>query len=261
MVSAFIKGIKRYPERYYIVHYSSESIYDEGVDRGGMSPRITSIAVMHVPTRQTVSFSMHAIAEEKGIPKQGVEQHYDEIELAIIERFYVFVRDRREKYWIHWQMKNIVYGFEHIEHRFRTLTADKSISPPHIPVEVRINLDSVLREKYGDDYVPNRRMLNLMLLNGQRDHRFMTGEEEAAAFKAREFIRLHNSTISKVEFFRHVITLMLKGKLRTRGMELRVRIDRMMESQLARLAAFGITVVTVASLVVAAVTWLIRKFT
>lgn len=187
MTSAFIKGIKQHSERYYIVHHSSQSLYDEGVDRDGMSPRITSIVVMHVPTRQTVSFSMHAVAEEKGIAKEDVEQRYNEIEREIIERFYSFVRDRREKYWVHWQMKNIVFGFEHIEHRFRALNSDKSV-PPHIPVEVRINLDSVLREKYGDEYAPNPRMLNLMLLNGQRDPRFMTGAEEASAFKSQ---RIH----------------------------------------------------------------------
>lgn len=119
MTSAFIKGIKQHSERYYIVHHSSQSLYDEGVDRDGMSPRITSIVVMHVPTRQTVSFSMHAVAEEKGIAKEDVEQRYNEIEREIIERFYSFVRDRREKYWVYWQMKNIVFGFEHIEHRDR----------------------------------------------------------------------------------------------------------------------------------------------
>ena len=98
----FFRNIKRNPDRFYIIHYSSQSLYDEGVDRGGLSPRITSIVVMHLSTRQTVTFAMHAIAEEMQIAKQDVEQRYDEIEAAILGRFYAFARDRREKIWVHW---------------------------------------------------------------------------------------------------------------------------------------------------------------
>lgn len=153
------------------------------------------------------------------------------------------------------------FGFEHIEHRFRALTPENLVPPQHIPVEVRINLDHVIKNKYGDDYCPNPRMLNLMLINGQRDPRFMTGAEEATAFRAKEFIRMHSSTISKVEFFRHVISLMLKGKLKTNGMEFRVRLDRLMESQPARLAAFITTSITVVTIAIGVAAWLVQKLT
>ena len=68
--SSFFKAVKKHPERFYIIHYSSQSLYDEGVDRGGLSPRITSIVVMHLFTRQTVTFAMHAVAEELRILKR-----------------------------------------------------------------------------------------------------------------------------------------------------------------------------------------------
>ena len=35
----------------------------------------------------------------------------------------------------------------------------------------------------------------------------LTGEQEAEAFKKKDFIRMHASTLAKVEFFRHVIIL------------------------------------------------------
>lgn len=199
-VSSFFKDVKKHPDRYYIVHYSSQSLYDDEVQ--GFSPRITSIAVMHYATRQTVSFSLHSVAEETGIPREAVEERYDDIERALLERFYAFVRDRREKYWIHWNMRNIVFGFEHLEHRYRVLT---HLEPPSISVEVRINLNDILSDRYGSGYARHPRMLNLMLVNGERDLRFLEGSEEAEAFKRREFIRMHSSTIAKVEFFRHVI--------------------------------------------------------
>src|ERR1700730_12985432 len=139
----FFKEVKKHPDRFYIIHYSSQSLYDEGLD--GLSPRITSIVVMHFPTRQTVSFALHAVAESISIPKEDVAKSYDRIERALLERFYDFIRDRREKYWVHWNMRNLTYGFEHLEHRYRLLTGQE---PPHIPVEVRLNLNDILKERY-----------------------------------------------------------------------------------------------------------------
>jgi hypothetical protein len=237
----FLKDVAKHPERFYIVHYSSQSLYDEGVE--GFSPRITSIAIMHVSTRQTVSFSIHAVAEEISISKELVQERYDDIERALLERFYTFVRDRREKYWIHWNMRNVVFGFEHLEHRYRVLTHSE---PPSIPVEVRINLNDVLSDRYGSDYAKHPRMLNLMLLNGQRDVRFLEGSEEAEAFKRREFIRMHSSTIAKVEFFRHIIVLAEKGRLRVASSGVFIAVDRLLESRWARVSALAASVMGLA---------------
>ncbi len=257
--NSFFNGVKSHPERYFVIHYSSQSLYDEGVDRGGLSPRITSIVVMHFSTRQTVTFAMHAVAEELGISKDQIETRYDEIEAAILERFYTFARDRREKYWVHWNMRNIVFGFEHLEHRYRALTKKE---PPSIPVEVRINLNDVLRERYGDQFAADPRMLNLMLLNGARDPRFLLGNEEAEAFKSKDFIRMHSSTISKVEFFRYVTVQAIAGKLRTAGSGFLVRVDKLLEGRLARLASFFTSVVGVVGALVGALVgvgvWLFR---
>src|SRR5882724_8528854 len=94
----FFANVNKHPDRFYIIHYSSQALYDEGVD--GLSPRITSIVVMHYATRQTVSFALHAVAENLGPSKGEVEGHYDAIEGELLERFFLFLRDRREKYWI-----------------------------------------------------------------------------------------------------------------------------------------------------------------
>jgi hypothetical protein len=109
----FWESVKKHPDRFYIIHYSSQSLYDEGVD--GLSPRITSIVVMHYATRQTVSFALHAVAESMSISKDGVESHYDVIEKELLERFFNFLRDRREKY-------------------------------PSVPIEVRLNLNDILSQ-------------------------------------------------------------------------------------------------------------------
>ena len=243
----FFRDVAKYPERFYIIHYSSQSLYDEGVD--GLSPRITSIVVMHYATRQTVSFALHAEAEVLGISKDDVEINYDTLEKSLLKRFYDFARDRREKYWVHWNMRNLTFGFEHLEHRYRSLCAAE---PPSITVEVRINLSGMLVDRYGPDYALSPRMKNLMLLNGELDVRFLEGAKEAEAFKNKEFIRMHSSTISKVEFFRHAISLAIQGKLHTAGRGVLVRIDRLLEGRWARVIAFVAAVAGILSLPIAA---------
>ncbi len=102
-----------------------------------------------------------------------------------------------------------------------------------------------MKEKYGSDYAPDPKMKNLVLLNGALPPTFLDGAQEAAAFKAKEFIRMHSSTICKVEFFRHVIVLAERGKLRTASKGWGVRIDRLLESRTAKIAALAAAVIGV----------------
>lgn len=249
----FFREIGKHPERFYIIHYSSEGLYDDALAQQGLSPRITSIAVMHVSTRQTQTFATHALAEELSIPKDQIESQFDQIERAILERFYKWAQDRRTSRWVHWNMRNIVFGFEHLEHRYRVLTKS---DPTYIPVEVRVNLNDVLRERYGHSYAPDPKLANLMRMNGEPDPRVMSGGEEASAFKTRDYIRMHSSTIGKVEFFRHVIGLAVAGKLKTAGAGLLVFIDRVMESRFARVIAFLSAVAGLLVLLVQGGMWL-----
>jgi hypothetical protein len=238
--SNFFKEVKKFPEKFFIVHYSSQSLFDEGTE--GLSPRITSIVVMHYATRQTVSFAVHTVAELLGISRENVESRYDEIEKQMLASFFDFLRDGLDRYWVHRNMRNITYGFEHLEHRSRRLG---NPTPPILRMEQRLNLNEILNARYGWDYSPDPKMKNLLLLNGPLPPPFLDGAQEAAAFKAKEFIRMHASTICKVAFFRHVIILAEKGKLRTASKGWGVRIDRLLESRTAQIAALAAAVIGV----------------
>jgi hypothetical protein len=117
--SNFCSAVHKNPDQFYIIHYSSQSLYDEGTE--GLSPRITSIVVMHFATRQTVSFSVHAAADLMGISREDVAFRYDDIEKKMLADFFGFLRDRLDRNWIHWNMRNLTFGFEHLEHRSRRL--------------------------------------------------------------------------------------------------------------------------------------------
>lgn len=248
--SNFFKSVANEPDQLYVIHYSSQSLYD--ADSEGHSPRITSIAVMHFATRQTTSFSVHAVADLLRIGKDEVETRYNDIEKEMLLRFFEFVRDRLDKYWIHWRMQNLTYGFEHLEHRSRLLG---NPDPPRVPFENRLDLSAILQSKYGRDYVPNPRMINLAQQNGTLPQGFLTGEQEAEAFKNKDFIRMHASTLAKVDFFRHVILLAQQGRLRTATKNWGVRVDRLLESRMAKVIALAAGMVGAAVAVYQAVLW------
>lgn len=250
-VKTTLKGILKSPEQYLVVHYSSQSLFDEV--EGAFSPRITSIVVMFFATRQTVCFSMHSIAEEIGIDRAKVADSYDEIEKSLLDRFFKFAQEHFDKCWLHWNMRNTVYGFEHLEHRYRVLF---KTDPPIVPFESRVNVSDVLKHKYGSAYAVDPKMLKLMEMNGRKDPRFMSGAEEASAFKRQEFIRMNSSTISKVEFFRYVVDLASRGKLKTGSKSLPAKLDRALESPASRATALVSSVVGIPS----GIAWIISLF-
>lgn len=227
---SFIQALKSKPENFYFIHYSCQSLYD---DNEALSPRITSIAITHLASEQTVSFSTHSIAEELHIPRESVIEKFDLVEKKLLTDFYRFIRDRRDKFWVHWNMRNLTFGFEHLEHRYRVLGGeDASI----IPVERRLNLNDILSDRYGSDYAPHPKMKSLMELNGGIHRHFLTGDEEVKSFKNNEFIRMHNSTLAKVGFFVHVAQKMKTGKLHTTSRGWGVALDKIFEGRIAKSA-------------------------
>ena len=224
----FLKEIRKHPENFFVIHYSCQSLYD---DNEALSPIITSIAISHCATDQTVNFSTHSIAKELHIPRENVRDRFDEVERKLLADFYKFVRDRRDKYWIHWNMRNLTYGFEHLEHRYRVLGGKDA---PVIPVERRLNLNDIISDRYGSDYAKHPKLKSLMELNGGIHRHFLSGEEEVQAFQNNEFIRMHNSILCKVGFLQSALRRFVKGRLHTASRGIGVTLDRIFEHRSAK---------------------------
>lgn len=101
-----------------IIHYSCESFYDRP---DGSSPRITSIAVRNLASGQTTSFSIHQMAERKRYPKDIIEKKYNELEKVMLDEFYKYVYSHSTHIWLHWNMRDMYYGFHAIAHRYKVL--------------------------------------------------------------------------------------------------------------------------------------------
>lgn len=195
-------------EQVVVIHYSCESFYDRP---DGSSPRITSIAVRNLEAGQTTSFSIHQVAERKGYSASALEDHYNQLEKLMLDEFYDYVRRHSSHTWLHWNMRDINYGFPAIAHRYRVLQGN----PENLNDSKLVNLSGLLIAIYGVRYIPHPRLKELVEKNhiGHRD--FLAGKSEADAFVDKQYVKLHQSTLRKVDIFANVIERAADGSLKT----------------------------------------------
>src|SRR5690554_495088 len=194
-----------------IIHYSCESFYDI---KDGKTPRITSIAVRYLTSAQTKSFSIHKIAEIKGIDFNQIDNNYDELEKEMLREYFDFAQKHSTFKWIHWNMRDINYGFEAIQYRATVLGIKKLFE---IPDDKKFDLARILIDIYGKKYADHPRLVSILKQNKISSKNWLNGDEEATAFENKEFVKLHQSTLAKVDVFENIIKLTAEGQLKTKS--------------------------------------------
>ena len=154
---AKLKEIFAHPEKVSAIHYSCESFYDLP---DGRSPRITSIAVRNLETGQTVSFSIHQVAELRGtaLTHAAIEPLYTELEKVMLDEFYDYLRTNLTQVFLHWNMRDKNYGFQAIEHRYRVLDG----TPIIVHDDRKTDLSCLFIDIYGVGYIGHPRLENLL---------------------------------------------------------------------------------------------------
>lgn len=219
-----------------IVHYSSESLNDAN---SGYSARITSIVVHRPSLDSTHSFAIHLSAEKHHIPKEQIAESYDRLEKDMLREYFDFIRRHPGLLWVHWNMDNVIYGFDCLRHRYQVQTGEVA---PNFDDSKKQNLWSLVKATYGAKCVRHPHMKSLMEENGGIRRDFLSGAEEAQAFPSGEFAKLHKSTIAKVYWFADVIRLMKDRKLRVQNAGWLERVNRFTDHPLVKLAGvfFGV---------------------
>lgn len=180
------------PEHTVVVHYSCESFYDR--ENNPRSPRVTSIAVRNLDSGQAKSFSIHLIAERLGL-LDSIEKHYDQLEREMLQDFYEEVRVRQHCKWLHWNMRDANFGFEALDNRMKALGGQ----PVIVPEANRFDLARLLVNIYGKGYIEHPRLTKLMERNHLTAKDYLAGPNEAHAFEQKQFVKLHQSTLRKID--------------------------------------------------------------
>lgn len=220
-----------------VIHYSCESFYpDEDAKAAaiaaavgptattaanskpiagktdGTSARITSIAIRNLESGQTDSFSVHQIAEEKKIPFGEITEHYDDLERGMLDRYFMFIGSRQHCNFIHWNMRDVAYGFAAIEHRSRVLGG----TPILLSEDRRFDLSRAFVALYGTNYIGHPRLEKIIELNRVSALDFLPGKAEAKAWDDKEFVKLHRSTLRKVDVMANLFQRSVEKTLKVR---------------------------------------------
>lgn len=193
-----------------LVHYSCEDLSKAD----GTSPRVTAIAVLNVSTSESRIFSIHLEAERHllGIDPILTKDDFDKLELAMLKEYFKFVRQNQESRWIHWKMRNTVYGFAAIEHRFDVLGGN----PVPIRTEKKYDLSELVEGLYGRDYTKTHPHLTALIsLNKITETDLIPGNIEPTVFKDGKYRSLHNSAARKSLVLSTILDLTYRGKLKT----------------------------------------------
>lgn len=194
-----------------VIHYSCESFYDIENDR---TPRITSIAIMDLQSGQVTSFSIHKVAEKNKVNFESIEGSYDKLEKQMLDDYFEFISPSSNRLWLHWNMRDMQFGFKAIEHRYEVLGGE----PVHFPDEGKIDIADLMTRLYGKDYAGHPRLVSLMKMNPTiANAGFLTGKEEAEAFENKEFAKLHYSTLRKVQVFADILNRAINSELKTKS--------------------------------------------
>lgn len=203
-----LASILESPKTAVIIHYSCESFYDR-ID--GSSPRITSIAVRNYATGQTASFSIHQMAEREGAGPDTLETDYDRLEKQMLKEFYEYVDVHKNCKWVHWNMRDVNFGFAAIAHRAKVL----KVRPVEIAESNLCDFARLLIDLFSPTYAGHPRLKNLICLNKISDKDFLSGAEEAKAFTEKRYVALHQSTLRKVDVMANIIQRTACGNLKT----------------------------------------------
>lgn len=205
-----LKEILKDKHKSVIIHYSCESF----ITSHGRTPRITSICVRYISTGQTKSFSIHLQSQFDGKDFNNLNySEYDEIEKKMLDEFQKFVKDHKDFKWVHWNMRDSNYGFEAISNRCKILGGKFF----EIEEDRRYDLPKILGKIYTYDYEdhkPDGKLLNLANRNKITTHDALKGVEESEAYNNKEYLKLHKSTLRKVDIIDTIIDRADKDELK-----------------------------------------------
>ena len=203
-----ISELIAHPDQVIVIHYSCESFHNRP---DGSSPRITSIAVRHLDSGQTTSFSIHQMAERKSFNLDSLEEHFRELEKLMLDEFYEYVKTHLNYKWLHWNMRDINYGFPALSHRYKVLKG----KPVELENSKLFDLAHLIGDLHGPNYIEHPRLASLVKKNNLTQQNFMLGQEEAEAFDKKQYVKLHQSTLRKANVIADIAERTADGTLKT----------------------------------------------
>lgn len=131
----------------------------------------------------------------------------------MLKEFFEHIKKYQVNNFVHWNMRNSQYGFAALEHRMKILGGQPFV----LDSNRKFDLSRMLIEIYGSKYADDPKLEFLIAINGKKPLNFLSGKDEAIAFREKRFVDLHYSTLRKVDVLSDLIHRAHDGTLRTKA--------------------------------------------
>ena len=208
-----LEQLAQKPSECIIIHYARQNLYDN--EAGRATPRIIAIMLKSLDGRWNHCFAIHYEAEKAKIILEEIENYYDLLEGKLLSGFVSFVKKNKNSNWLHWDMSEVHFSFEAIKHRYDVLNDGDMSGYEEIPYANRVNLNTILKDLYGNNYENEPYFEGLMKTNkGSILNGYLDEAGEAKAFKELKFPQILESLKTKTNFLIEIISLYSSDKLR-----------------------------------------------
>lgn len=214
LATSNLKKLVEDPSKVLFIHYSQSNTFDDD-DYGNISPIITSIVIKSLDNQIDQQFAIHFEADKADIPIDEIQNFYRELELRVLKGYNDFVKRHREYNWIHWDMKNIHFGFEAIKHRYEKIYGNLK-DYNEIPVNNKKNLRNIIEGIYGENFVTGPDTLKSLLKcnSGNTDNNtYLSMDEESIEFENKNFTKVIKSVDLKVDFIKKATKKLIQKEL------------------------------------------------
>jgi hypothetical protein len=233
------------PSESLVIHYSRQNLEDN--ESGMATPRVIAIIVKSLDGKLSECFAIHHEAEKAKIVWDEITNYYDFLEERLIKGFVTFVKTHRNYNWLHWDMNDVHFSFEAIEHRYKVLVDENGKDFVNIPLDKRVNLNQLLKQIYGDNYENEPQFDNLLKSNnnGVLKNGYLTLSQEANAFKDLNFSKILESLRCKVNFLLEIINKTPSKQLKVSNRNIINRLGSFITHPITASIAFAISILGV----------------
>jgi hypothetical protein len=186
-----------------MIHYACQSF-----SQGRHSPRVASISVRNLANGATISFSIH---QELELSSHVHARELNSLERRMLDKFFQFLAEHKGMTFLHWNMRDVKFGFAAIEHRHRLLGGTPYVLPDHQKVDLSIMMTAL----FGTNYLPRPHFENLARANRLSLEGYLKGEDEPNIFNRGNYFAVLQSTLCKVTLLADVAQLAFDRTLRT----------------------------------------------
>jgi REase_DpnII-MboI len=181
------------------VHYACENLYAVEDHPAAVS----CIGYSPIGPGNAVSFSI--VDAQEGVTPRDAE-------IGVLAQYFEYLQYHSAASFVHWNMSKADYGFAALEARYRHLTGEV---PYHLPSDRTYDLDDLVADEFGPDYVAHPRMSRLATANGLTRRHALGGQDEAERFASGDDGSVRRSTDEKVRWIAALAERFLGGTLKT----------------------------------------------